>query len=201
MQSCKLFGTSHLAGGFLLYKKRPRLTHSRGSALPTSSRSEPTKVSSALIAATSSSLRNGTRKGVQRYKCKDCNTVFNDLSNSFLSCTHKDFDTWKAYMKCIIEEIQLMKTAKQCSISLSTAFYWLHKLLNIVSSYVNRVKLNGVIESDDTFFSVSMKVSTPEDCPAKRCGEPARKRGLSKDKVCVTCAVSRNGKLYSKVQH
>ena len=144
-------------------------------------------------------VKNGTRKGIQRYKCKDCNTAFNDLSNSFLSRTHKDFDTWKAYANCIIEGIPLRKAAKQCSISLSTAFYWRHKLLNIVSYYVNRIKLNGVIESDDTFFSVSMKGSTPEDRPAKKRGEPARKRGLSKDKVCVTCAVSRNGKLYSKV--
>ena len=106
-------------------------------------------------------VKNGTRKGVQRYKCKDCNTAFNDLSNSFLSRTHKAFDTWKVYVNCIIEGLPLRKAAKQCSISLSTAFYWCHKLLNIVSSYVNRIKLNGVIESDDTFFSVSMKGSTP----------------------------------------
>lgn len=38
-------------------------------------------------------VKNGTRKGIQRYKCKDCNTAFSDLSNSFLSRTHKDFDT------------------------------------------------------------------------------------------------------------
>ena len=71
--------------------------------------------------------------------------------------------------------------------------------MNIVSSYVNRIKLNGVLESDDTFFSVSMKCSTPKDRPAKKRGEPARKRGLSRDKVCVTCAVSRNGNIHSKV--
>ena len=201
MQSCKLFGTSHLAGGFLSIQEKAALDAQPGFSFADLIEVRANKGIECPHCGNVEFIKNGTRTGVQRYKCKDCNTVFNDLSNSFLSCTHKDFDTWKAYMKCIIEEIQLMKTAKQCSISLSTAFYWLHKLLNIVSSYVNRVKLNGVIESDDTFFSVSMKVSTPEDRPAKRCGEPARKRGLSKDKVCVTCAVSRNGKLYSKVQH
>ena len=71
--------------------------------------------------------------------------------------------------------------------------------MNIVSSYVNRIKLNVVLESDNTFFSVSMKGSTPKDRTAKKRGEPARKRGLSRDKVCVTCAVSRNGNIYSKV--
>lgn len=102
-------------------------------------------------------------------------------------------------MNCIIEGLPLRNAAKQCSISLSTAFYWRYKLLNIVSSYVNRIKLNGVLESDNTFFSVSMKGSTPKDRTAKKRGEPARKRGLSRDKVCVTCAVSRNGNIYSKV--
>ena len=146
-------------------------------------------------------VKNGTRKGIQRYKCKDCNTAFNDLSNSFLSRTHKAFDTWKVYVNCIIEGLPLRKAAKQCSISLSTAFYWCHKLLNIVSSYVNRIKLNGVIESDDTFFSVSMKGSTPEDRPAKKRGEPARKRGLSRDKVCVTCAAVGMGISTVRLQH
>lgn len=49
-------------------------------------------------------VRNGTRNGVQRYKCKICGTSFNDLSESFLSRTRKDFDTWKKYINCILKD-------------------------------------------------------------------------------------------------
>lgn len=93
----------------------------------------------------------------------------------------------------------MRKSAEYCGISLPTAFYWRHKLLDIVKVYVQRIKLNKLIEVDDTYFSYSEKGKTPKDRPAKKRGEPAQKRGLSKDKVSVTCAIDREGKLYSKV--
>ena len=46
-----------------------------------------------------------------------------------------------------------------------------------------------------------MKGSTPEDRPAKKRGEPARKRGLSRDKVCVTCAAVGMGISTVRLQH
>lgn len=139
------------------------------------------------------------RNGVQRYKCKTCNKSFNSLSQSFLSRTHKDFETWKSYAHCLSESYSLRKAAKYCSISLPTAFYWRHKLLNIVRRYVQNIKISKLVESDETYFAYSEKGRTPTDGPAKKRGEPAHKRGLSRYKVSVTCAISRRGKLYSKV--
>ena len=144
-------------------------------------------------------VKNGTRNGVQRYRCTSCQKSFNSLSQSFLSRTHKDFETWKSYAYCLSEGYSLRKAAKHCNISLPTAFYWRHKLLNIVRRYVQRIKVSKLVESDETYFAFSEKGRTPKDRPAKKRGEPAQRRGLSRDKVCVSCAVSRHGKLYSKV--
>lgn len=59
--------------------------------------------------------------------------------------------------------------------------------------------MNGIVEVDNTFTNIPTKGKTPEYRPVKRRCEPARKRCLSMDKVCITCAVSRNGNIYSKV--
>jgi len=144
-------------------------------------------------------VKNGTRNSVQRYRCTSCKKSFNSLSQSFLSRTHKDFETWKSYAHCLSEGYSLRKAAKYCGISLPTAFYWRHKLLNIVRRYVQKIKISKLVESDETYFAYSEKGKTPLDRPAKKRGEPAHKRGLSRDKVSVTCAISRQGKLYNKV--
>ena len=96
MQSCKLFGTSRLAGGFLSIQEKAALDAQPGFSFADLIEVRANKGIECPHCGNVEFVKNGTRKGVQRYKCKDCNTVFNDLSNSFLSCTHKDFDTWKA---------------------------------------------------------------------------------------------------------
>ena len=63
-------------------------------------------------------IKNGTRNGVQRYICTSCKKSFNSLSQSFLSRTHKDFETWKSYAHCLSEGYSLRKAAKYCGISL-----------------------------------------------------------------------------------
>lgn len=117
-------------------------------------------------------LKNGKRNGVQRYLCKECGTSFTPLSETFLSRSHKDFQTWKLYVRCMVEGYSLRKSAKKCSISLPTAFYWRHKLLDVLKQKLRTTKLKGIVEADDTFFPISYKGSTPPNRPSHKRGTP-----------------------------
>lgn len=144
-------------------------------------------------------VRNGKRNQVQRYLCRNCGTSFTGLSVSFLSRTHKDFSTWKKYVRCLIDGFSLRKTAERCSISVRTAFFWRHKLLDLLRMRMNRVKLSGIVEADDTFLRVSFKGNKPVGREPYKRGTPASKPGLSREQIAISCVIDRNGKVYSKV--
>ena len=63
------------------------------------------------------------------------------------------------------------------------------------------VTLSGIVEGDETFFPLSYKGSRalPEGRKARHHGQKNHKRGVSKEQVCVPCAVNRRGLSVAKV--
>ena len=101
----------------------------------------------------------------------------------------------------------LRKSAKYCGIHKNTAFAWRHKILDVLQNMANSVSLNGIIEADETFFSISFKGNHKKNksfsLPRKahKRGEDVHVRGISYEKVCVPCAIDRNGHSISKVSN
>ena len=76
-------------------------------------------------------VRNGKLKdGVQRFFCRDCKKSFIPSSCSITSGTRKNLSVWAQYLKCMSYKKTLKETAEGCSISVTTAFYWRHKILD-----------------------------------------------------------------------
>lgn len=148
--------------------------------------------------------RNGKRAdGVQKYRCMDCNRHFVATTNSIVSGTRKDLSIWKKYIECMLLDMTLEQTAMICDISVRTAFTWRHKILDALMNMEEAVKLDGIIEMDETFFDISYKGNHTKGefrLPrrAHKRGKSIMKRGLSREKVCVSCAVNRNGLSYAK---
>jgi transposase-like protein len=148
--------------------------------------------------------KNGKKDNRQRYICKDCNKTFTTTNDTILFKTRKDTSTWRLYIHCLIEKYSLRKTAKICNISLSTAFYWRHKILDALQIMMNEVKLDGVVEVDEIFFGLSFKGNHKNfNLPrlAKHRGTRASLRGLSKEQVCVTSGVNLNGFSIAKISN
>ena len=144
----------------------------------------------------------GIRRRVQYYRCKACTRIFSGVTDTFLRWTKKDFWTWKTFVKCMIEGRSIRKSAEICKVSTRTIFMWRHKLLDALSAHHNnQPRMKGIVEADDTFFQLSYKGGTvPEGRDVRYRGGPADTAGISKkDKVCVSCAVSRSGQIYSKI--
>jgi transposase-like protein len=145
-------------------------------------------------------VKHGKRKNIQRYRCDDCHRTFSSVTGTFLQWTKKSFFTWKTFIKCMMEGHSVRKSAKLCKCSTKTAFVWRHKVLDALSQYQSsQPRMKGIVEADDTFFPLSYKGSKPKGRSAHRRGTPAKKRGTSSEKVCVSCAVERSGQVYSRV--
>lgn len=145
-------------------------------------------------------VRNGHRKdGTQKYKCKDCQKIFVSTTNSVAAGIRKDMDVWRQFLACMVEGLSIRKTAEKCGIHRNTAFKWRHKLLDVMVAVSDNLTLDGIIEADESFFSLSYKGNhknsksfTMPRTPHKR-GKSVHQRGLSKEQVCFPCAVNRDG--------
>jgi transposase-like protein len=153
-------------------------------------------------------VKNGNRAdGTQNYRCKDCHSQFNIKSNSIVAHTHKNMDVWQKFIECMLQGLSLRKTAEICSINRNTAFAWRHKVLDTLQNMANDVILDGIVEMDETFFAVSYKGNHKNSktfkMPRKahHHGGIATKRGISKEKVCVPCAVNRSGLSVAQVSN
>jgi transposase-like protein len=150
-------------------------------------------------------VRNGKRKdGTQRYICKDCGKSFVIKTNSIVSGTKRDIDTWKTYIDCMMNGLSVRKTADICGIHRNTSFVWRHKILDALQNMASSVNLDGIIEADETFFPVSYKGNWKHSIfaiprKAHKRGKSTHIRGLSHEQVCVPCAVDRNGHSISKI--
>ena len=148
--------------------------------------------------------KNGKTCGFQRFICKDCKKTFGTRNETIFYAVKKDLSVWQNYIHCMIEKYSLRKTAQICGISTRTAFAWRHKILDALQKMQDEVKLDGVVEADETFLPLSFKghhkdFSLPR--PAKHRGEPATRRGLSREQVCVSCGVNLGGLSVSKVSN
>lgn len=141
--------------------------------------------------------RNGKYRSRQRYLCKDCNKTFNDLTNTPFSGSRYP-EKWVKYVEMMVEGYTLPKIAKRLKIHISTAFYWRHKILSALGS-LGFEQLQGIVESDETFFKESMKGKreiTHRD--AKERGGIDQKRGISNLKIAVVVAQDRNGAVVAR---
>lgn len=144
-------------------------------------------------------VKNGRHRGTQRFICRDCSKSFGWSSGSFFNHCKKEISQWFKYVQCFMDRLPLRECARRCGISLDTSFKWRHRLLDGLQKIHNSVKLTGVVEADEVYFSISYKGSRKFSAqhagrePKKR-GMRSTKRGLSDEKVCVPTAVNLEGK-------
>lgn len=115
-------------------------------------------------------VKNGSRQGIQRYKCKACCKIFTFKSGTALHKLKKP-DKFELYKSLMLESyLPLKKIAAKVGISFQTAFDWRHKIL---SGLNNRdFKFEGITEIDDIWFLYSQK--------GRKGLKYSRKRGGSK---------------------
>lgn len=154
-------------------------------------------------------VRNGhTKNKTRRYFCRDCHKSFVITTNSITFGTHKSLEVWEKFVSYMVYGMpSLRDLAAACGISKNTAFAWRHKIFDTLHKMADNVVLDGIVEADEMFFPVSYKgnhvasKSFVMPRPAHVDGVRSTKRGISRDQVCVVCAVNRDGLSICKVSN
>ena len=100
----------------------------------------------------------------------------------------------------------IRKTSEICGICKNIALNWQHKFLDALQNMQDGVLLNGIVESDETYFYISFKGNHKHSKTftmprkARHNGTNNHTRGLPKtEQLCVVSAVNRNRLSYAKV--
>mgnify|MGYP002536144008 FL=1 len=141
--------------------------------------------------------KNGKYNGKQRYICKDCKRTFTDFTNSAVYRSKKSLDKWLKYAKCMIMGLSIRKSAKIVGINIATSFFWRHKILDCISAFLGTGHVDGLIEADEVFFAENFKGTKTINMPREshKRGKSIKKRGISKEQICIATALDRQGNL------
>ncbi|WP_188205928.1 IS1595 family transposase [Alkalibacillus aidingensis] len=143
-------------------------------------------------------LVGGQEVTKQRYHCKSCRKTFTDLTNTVLYRTLY-LDKWIKFIECMIEGYSLRKSASLIKgVTHITLFYWRHKLLTSLKQ-IEVSTFQGIIEMDETYFLYSEKgKKNIKGRKSRKRGGSAKKRGISKEQVCVLVARDRDKLTFSR---
>ena len=107
-------------------------------------------------------VKNGKNKDKQRYKCKSCRKSFIPETNTPIYYSKKDIAVWIQYLECLFAQNSLKDCAEKCKISVSTAFFWRHRILDAIREITNKqvLKINSLHSKIKSFFVAYKGVST-----------------------------------------
>ena len=140
---------------------------------------------------------------IKRYKCKKCGRTFTQVNNSIISGSNLSLIDWVKFIDCLYNAFPLHKTAKLCGMSIQAAQENRYKLFYALKILDDQVKLKGSVVIDETYVPVSYKGNHTDDNKPprkshKRGGENSTP-GVSKNKVCVACALDEDGNSVARV--
>lgn len=136
-----------------------------------------------------------TKQGKQRYYCVDCKKYTIAEKHAITHSSKKSFSQWVTFIQSMLDGDCLRLSADKANISKRTAFRWRHKILDILNKHMNKEVLKGEVYLDETLLPVVYKdknPNTPNQCKEK-------KRGMSEQKINVTCAIDENKRAIIRV--
>lgn len=132
----------------------------------------------------------GKRNQIQRYRCRNCRKLFNDLTGTPMAHS-KLLDKWPKASAALQQSLTVREAAKYLGVCIDTSFRWRHRLLAGVKKARSQVRLSGIVEIDETYFPYSEKGARGMACPPRKRGRAAHVRGRDKAHVCAVIARDR----------
>lgn len=148
--------------------------------------------------SSSKTYKRGKQRGVQMYRCNDCNKWYSETSGTPLYGI-KLKSKWQSYLNCMEQGMPIKKIAKELNISIQTSFDWRHKILSSLDQFTPK-ELSSEVECDELELALSNKGSKSLDRDSRKRGTDF-KRNQDKNQVTtvqVVTAVQRNGEKYLK---
>ncbi len=127
-------------------------------------------------------IKYGKRNNRQRYKCKICGKIFDERTASAISHTKISLDKWFKYIELLIKKVSIRECARRLHISIKTAFFMRHKIIDCLSLIIKKESADGSI------ISTKMYAETGEILKAEKNFIKGNKENISIDKkeICFT---------------
>jgi transposase-like protein len=137
-------------------------------------------------------IKNGLQSGVQNYRCKTCGRQFRVTTGTFMYGVHEKGKMLE-YIKCMSAGMSLRESARIVHISLTTSFFWRHRILCAMQSFEDNVNFFGVVELEELLMNYSEKGKKKRD---KK--EVKKLKKKKPTKVAVLAATDRSGNILFK---
>ena len=142
---------------------------------------EPFRPEPACPRCGSSPWRDGREpSGLRRWRCRSCGARFTSLTGTVFEGSKAGLPTWARFIRLMRHNVPLDCAAELCGVSHQTAFEWRHRVLATVSGYQGRIVLRDRVWIDETYVN---------DTDLSKGYGQARKRGLSRQKLCILVAI------------
>mgnify|MGYP003313836207 CR=1 FL=1 len=123
-------------------------------------------------------IKNGyTPNLLKKYRCKDCNFSFNQLTNTFLDSKKISLGDWIQFLLGLFSFNSTKSTSFLNRNATKTGIYWLEKVFIVLKQYQENIILNKKVWIDETFVSVNKK--------HQKLKNGKLYRGISRNKICI----------------
>ena len=136
-----------------------------------------------------------SKKGRQRYLCKDCGRTFTIVTKSFFKNSRISYEQWLKLMECEMIGSSLKETSYQTRLSVTSCFYLRHKLYKALEE-AQAEKLKKDVQLDTTFLDISFKgmKNTPKPIKGSKKNPKSESFPHMKDShVCIFTAADEKG--------
>ena len=145
------------------------------------------QVSACPYCAADKIVKNGhSSEGIQRYKCSMCNGRFTAITGTIFDNRKIPISEWIEYLLHLFEFHSLNTSAFDNRSASSTGRYWLFKAFAVLKDIQHNVQLSGKVYLDELYLPVIKSETDKKENGAKL-------NGLSRNKICVCCAVDSDG--------
>lgn len=153
-------------------------------------------------------VKNGFNpKHRQKYRCKDCRSVFMATTGTLFTHSRTNFNIWSTFIAGELNGLTLEQQVVATGLSIVTCFNMRHKLYKAASKIQKNVMLSGQIELDPSYTKINLKGTRPKDMPrmSKHRGKSKntiyshKLPGTSHHKVCIVAAIDENDNMLFKI--
>lgn len=142
-------------------------------------------------------MRKKGQEPVQMYRCGSCGRRFTASSVGGIAASKLPTTMIVQFIKSMTMDSTYATERNFLGISEKTAIYWRFLLLKVAEEQMSGVTLSDTVYIDEMYFGRNGDCMVPLDLDEQR--EKLRKRGLSKDLVCVYVGIDSKGRCLAHV--
>ena len=143
--------------------------------------------------------RDDTQPNRQRYRCKDCEARFDDLTGTILAGHHRPLRTWVLCLYFMGLNLSNRQIARELDLSVSDVQVMTEQLRSGLVAKIPSVTLDGEVEVDEVYIVAGHKGNPAAVAKKSRPGRRRRLKGapgrgtLEKEKPPVLGLIQRGG--------